>query len=162
LLTGAHIPAPDWFFSIAWSKPSFILLGLWGLGQPIIIYLAGLQGVPREMYEVASLDGAGPWRRLRYITLPMISPIILFNVILQLVICISYFTQAQVIESSDIGGPGTSTWFYVQYLYEQAFEFLKLGYSSAMAFFLFLISGIIMVLLFRSSSRWVYYANEQQ
>jgi multiple sugar transport system permease protein len=162
LLTGAHIPAPDWFFSIAWSKPSFILLGLWGLGQPMVIYLAGLQGVPKEMYEVASLDGAGPWRRLRYITLPMISPIILFNVILQLVICISYFTQAQVIESSDIGGPGTSTWFYVQYLYEQAFEFLKLGYSSAMAFFLFLISGIIMVLLFRSSSRWVYYANEQQ
>jgi multiple sugar transport system permease protein len=162
LLTGAHIPAPNWFFSIAWSKPSFILLGLWGLGQPMVIYLAGLQGVPKDMYEVAALDGAGPWRRLRYITLPMISPIILFNVILQLVICISYFTQAQVIESSDIGGPGTSTWFYVQYLYQQAFQFLKLGYSSAMAFFLFLISGIIMVLLFRSSSRWVYYANEQQ
>ncbi len=160
LLTSAHLPAPNWFFSIAWSKPSFILLGLWGLGQPMVIYLAGLQGVPREMYEVAALDGAGPWRRLRYITIPMISPVILFNVVLQLVLCISYFTQAQVIENSDIGGPGTSTWFYVQYLYEQAFQFLKLGYSSAMAFFLFVVSGIIMVLLFRSSSRWVYYANE--
>jgi multiple sugar transport system permease protein len=162
LLIDAHLPSPDWFFSVAWSKPSFILLGLWGLGQPMVIYLAGLQGVPRDMYEVAALDGASAWKRLCYITLPMISPVILFNVILQLVLCISYFTQAQVIESSDIGGPGTSTWFYVQYLYEQAFEFLKLGYSSAMAFFLFVISAVIMVVLFRSSARWVYYASEQQ
>jgi multiple sugar transport system permease protein len=162
LLTGAHLPAPNWFFSIAWSKPSFILLGLWGLGQPMVIYLAGLQSVPREMYEVANLDGARPWQRLRYVTLPMISPVILFNVILQLVLCIAYFTQAQVIENGDIGGPGTSTWFYVQYLYEQAFLFLKFGYSSAMAFFLFVISALIMVALFKSSSRWVYYASEQQ
>jgi multiple sugar transport system permease protein len=162
LLSGLHVPGPDWFFSVTWSKPSFILLGLWGLGQPMVIYLAGLQGVPREMYEVAELDGAGPWRRLRYVTLPMISPVILFNAVLQLVLCISYFTQAQVIENQDIGGPGTSTWFYVQYLYEQAFQFLKFGYSSAMAFFLFLISALIMVVLFRSSSRWVYYASEQQ
>jgi multiple sugar transport system permease protein len=114
------------------------------------------------LYEVAALDGASAWKRLRYITLPMISPVILFNVILQLVLCIAYFTQAQVIEAADIGGPGTSTMFYVQYLYEQAFVFLKLGYSSAMAFFLFVISAVIMVSLFRSSSRWVYYASEQQ
>ncbi|MGO9334362.1 MAG: carbohydrate ABC transporter permease [Acidimicrobiales bacterium] len=162
LLIDAHMPSPDWFFSVAWSKPSFILLGLWGLGQPMVIYLAGLQAVPRDMYEVAALDGAGPWQRLRYITLPMISPVIFFNAILQLVLCIAYFTPAQVIESADIGGPGTSTMFYVQYLYEQAFLFLKLGYSSAMAFFLFVMSAVIMVLLFRSSSRWVYYASEQQ
>jgi multiple sugar transport system permease protein len=162
LLTGAHVPAPGWFFSIAWSKPSFILLGLWGLGQPMVIYLAGLQGVPREMYEVADLDGAGPWQRLRYVTVPMISPVILFNVILQLVLCVAYFTQAQVIENNDVGGPGTSTWFYVQYLYEQAFEYLKFGYSSAMAFFLFVISALIMVALFKSSSRWVYYASDEQ
>ena len=161
LLTGAHLPAPDWFFSITWSKPSFILLGLWGLGQPMVIYLAGLQGVPRELYEVAGLDGAGPWQRLRYVTLPMISPVVLFNVILQLVLCISYFTQAQVIENANVGGPGTSTWFYVQYLYEQAFQFLKFGYASAMGLFLFVVSGLVMVLLFKSSSRWVYYANEQ-
>lgn len=162
LLTDAHLPGPNWFFSIAWSKPSFILLGLWGLGQPMVIYLAGLQSVPKELYEVGALDGAGPWKRLRYITLPMISPVILFNVILQLVLCVSYFTQAQVIENADVGGPGTSTWFYVQYLYQQAFQYLRLGYSSAMAFVLFLISAFIMVALFRSSSRWVYYASEQQ
>ncbi|HMK96851.1 MAG TPA: sugar ABC transporter permease [Acidimicrobiales bacterium] len=162
LLTDAHLPSPGWFFSIAWSKPSFILLGLWGLGQPMVIYLAGLQGVPKEMYEVAALDGAKPWQRLRYVTIPMISPVILFNVILQLVLCVAYFTQAQVIENGEVGGPGTSTWFYVQYLYEQAFEYLRFGYSSAMAFFLFVISAIIMVVLFKSSSRWVYYASEQQ
>lgn len=162
LLTNAHLPAPNWFFSVAWSKPSFILLGLWGLGQPMVIYLAGLQSVPRELYEVAALDGAGPWRRLRSVTLPMISPVILFNVILQLVLCVSYFTQAQVIENADVGGPGTSTWFYVQYLYQEAFQYLKFGYSSAMAFFLFVISALIMVVLFKSSSKWVYYANEQQ
>jgi multiple sugar transport system permease protein len=160
LLNDVHIAGPGWFFSIFWSKPSLILLGLWGVGQPMVIYLAGLQNIPSELYEVAALDGAGWWVRFRRITLPMLSPVILFNVILQLVACFSYFTQAQVIENGNIGGPGDSTWFYVQYLYEQAFQFLKLGYSSAMAFFLFVISAVVMVLLFRTSSRWVYYASE--
>ncbi len=160
LLNDVHIAGPGWFFSIFWSKPSLILLGLWGVGQPMVIYLAGLQSIPSELYEVAALDGAGAWARFRRITLPMLSPVILFNVILQLVACFSYFTQAQVIENGSIGGPGNSTWFYVQYLYEQAFLFLKLGYSSAMAFFLFLISAVVMILLFRTSSRWVYYASE--
>lgn len=160
LLNNAHIQGPGWFFSAAWSKPSFILLGLWGVGQPMVIYLAGLQSIPAELYEVAALDGARAWKRFRRITLPMLSPVILFNVILQLVACFAYFTQVQVIEGSDLGGPGTSTWMYVQYLYVQAFQYLKLGYSSAMAFFLFVISAIVMVVLFRTSSRWVYYASE--
>ena len=94
LLTDIHVQGPTWFFSITWSKPTFILLGLWGLGQPMVIYLAALQGVPKEMYEVAALEGAGPLQRLRNVTLPMISPIILFNVILSLVLSIQYFTQA--------------------------------------------------------------------
>jgi multiple sugar transport system permease protein len=162
LLTGLHIPGPDWFFSITWSKPSFIILGLWGLGQPMVIYLASLQGIPKDMYEVAALEGAGPFQRLRHVTLPMISPIILFNVVLQLVLCVSYFTQAQVIESQDVGGPGNSTWFFVQYLYEQAFNFLRFGYASAMGFFLFIVTGIVTVVLFKSSSRWVYYAGDQE
>ncbi|MDA8291957.1 MAG: sugar ABC transporter permease [Actinomycetota bacterium] len=158
LLHGLHIPGPNWFFSISWSKPSFVLLGLWGLGQPMVIFLAALQGVPRELYEAANLDGASAFRRLRAVTIPLISPVILFNVIQQLVLCISYFTQAQVIESSDIGGPGNSTWFFVQYLYEQAFSFLKMGYASALGFVLFLLTGIVTVVLFRSSRRWVFYS----
>jgi multiple sugar transport system permease protein len=161
LLLGLHIHGPAWFFSIAWSKPSFILLGLWGLGQPMVIYLAALQGVPKEMYEVASLEGAGPLQRLRHVTLPMISPVILFNVVLALVLSIQYFTQAQIIENP-AGSPGTSTMFFVIYYYQQAFTYLHLGYASAMAFLLFVLVMIITVVLLRSSSGWVYYESEQQ
>jgi multiple sugar transport system permease protein len=161
LLSDIHVTGPAWFFSIAWSKPTFILLGLWGVGQPMVIYLAALQGVPEEMYEVAALEGAGPWSRLRHVTIPMISPVILFNVILSLVLSIQYFTQAQVIESPP-GSPGTSTMFYVTYYYQQAFQDLHFGYASAMAFLLFIGVLIITVVLLRTSSRWVYYENENR
>jgi multiple sugar transport system permease protein len=161
LLSDVHVQGPAWFFSIAWSKPSFILLGLWGLGQPMVIYLAALQGVPREMYEVAALEGAGPIQRLRNVTLPMISPVILFNVIMSLVLSIQYFTQAQVIESPP-GSPGSSTMFFVIYYYEQAFQDLHLGYASAMAFMLFILVLVVTIVLLKSSSGWVYYENEQQ
>ena len=161
LLSDAHVNGPGWFFSITWSKPTFILLGLWGLGQPMVIYLAALQGVPKEMYEVADLEGVGHWGRLRHITIPMISPVILFNVVLSLVLSIQYFTQAQVIENPP-GSPGTSTMFYVTYYYQQAFQDLHLGYASAMAFLLFILVLIVTVLLLRSSSHWVYYENEQR
>ena len=161
LLSDVHIQGPAWFFSIAWSKPSFVLLGLWGLGQPMVIYLAALQGVPKEMYEVAALEGAGPISRLRHVTLPMISPVILFNVIMSLVLSIQYFTQAQVIENP-AGSPGTSTMFFVIYYYQQAFQDLHLGYASAMAFMLFILVLAVTVGLLKSSSGWVYYENEQQ
>jgi multiple sugar transport system permease protein len=161
LLSDVHVNGPAWFFSISWSKPTFILLGLWGVGQPMVIYLAALKGVPREMYEVAALEGAGPWQRLRRITIPMISPVILFNVILALVLSIQYFTQAQVIESPP-GSPGTSTMFYVSYYYQQAFQDLHLGYASAMAFLMFIGVLIVTAVLLRTSSRWVYYENEQR
>ena len=125
----------------------------------MVIYLAALQGVPKEMYEVAALEGAGPWQRLRYVTIPMISPIILFNVILSLVLSIQYFTQAQVIETPP-GSPGNSTMFYVTYYYQQAFQYLHLGYASAMAFLLFILVLIVTVVLLKTSSSWVYYENE--
>jgi multiple sugar transport system permease protein len=161
LLADAHIPGPGWFFSIPWSKPTFILLGLWGMGQPMVIYLAALQAVPREMYEVAALEGAGPIQRLRTVTIPMISPVILLNMILALVTSIQYFTQAQVIENPP-GGPGTSTMFYVSYYYQQTFLDLHLGYGSAMAYLLFILVLIITAVLLKTSSRWVYYANEER
>ena len=161
LLSDVHVTGPAWFFSITWSKPTFIILGLWGLGQPMVIYLAALQGVPAQMYEVAALEGAGPFQRLRHVTIPMISPVILFNVILSLVLSIQYFTQAQVIESPP-GSPGSSTMFYVTYYYQQAFQDLHLGYASAMAFLLFVGVLIITIVLLRTSSRWVYYENENR
>jgi len=159
LLADVHINGPAWFFSITWSKPSFILLGLWGLGQPMVIYLAALQGVPREMYEVADLEGANAWQRLRKVTIPMISPVILFNVIMSLVLSIQYFTQAQVIETPP-GSPGTSTMFFVTYYYQQAFTDLHLGYASAMTFLLFILVLLITVVLLRTSRRWVHYEND--
>ncbi len=154
-----HIPGPSWMFSQYWSKPTFILMGVWAVGAPMVIYLAALQGVPQEMYEVASLEGAGFLQRLRYVTLPMISPAILFNVVLALVASLQYFTQAFVMTQ---GGPDNSTLFYSLYLYRQAFDYLHLGYASAMAWLLFVLVVAITILLFRSSSRWVYYANESQ
>jgi multiple sugar transport system permease protein len=113
------------------------------------------------MYEVAALEGAGPWQRLRKVTIPMISPVILFNVILSLVLSIQYFTQAQVIESP-AGSPGNSTMFFVTYYYQQAFTDLHLGYASAMAFLLFILVLIITMVLLKTSRRWVYYENEQR
>jgi multiple sugar transport system permease protein len=160
LLSDVHIPGPGWFFSIAWSKPTFILLGLWAMGQPMVIYLAALQAVPKEMYEVAALEGAGPIQRLRKVTIPMISPVILLNMILALVTSIQYFTQAQVIENPP-GGPGTSTMFYVSYYYQQTFLDLHLGYGSAMAYLLFILVLLITVVLLKTSSRWVYYENAE-
>jgi multiple sugar transport system permease protein len=161
LLADVHVPGPAWFFSIAWSKPTFILLGLWAMGQPMVIYLAALQAVPREMYEVAALEGAGPLQRLRKVTIPMISPVILLNMILALVTSIQYFTQAQVIESPP-GSPGSSTMFYVTYYYQQTFLDLHLGYGSAMAYLLFILVLLITVVLLKTSTRWVYYENEQR
>lgn len=158
VLSGLHINGPPWMFSEAWAKPTFIILGIWGSGTPMVVYLAALQGVPVEMYEAAKLDGAGAWQRTLRITLPMISPAILFNVVLSLVACLQYFTQAYVMTQ---GGPNNSTLFYALYLYQQAFDDLHLGYASAMAWLLFVIVVIITVMLFRSSSRWVHYAAKE-
>lgn len=152
-----HIPGPGWMFSAIWAKPTFVFMGVWAVGAPMVIYLAALQGVPQEMYEVADLEGAGPWQRTRHVTLPMISPAILFNVVLALVAAAQYFTQAFVMTQ---GGPDDATMFYSLYLYEQAFSYLHLGYASAMAWILFVIVVVITLLLFRFSNRWVYYANE--
>jgi len=155
VLFALHIPGPGWMFAAAWSKPTFILMGLWSIGTPMVIYLAALQGVPKPMYEVAAIEGAGPVQRMRHITLPMISPAILFNVVLGLVAALQYFTQAFVMTQ---GGPDNSSMFYSLYLYYQAFKYLNLGYASAMAWLLFVFVVIITLLLFKSSSKWVYYA----
>jgi ABC-type sugar transport system permease subunit len=162
LLTDVHVVGPGWMFSTLWAKPTYVLLGIWGSGAPMVVYLAALQGVPQEMYEVAHIEGANAWQRVRYVMLPMISPAILFNVVLALVACMQYFTQAYVMgqggPNGQPGGPDNSTLFYSLYLYRQAFQELHLGYASAMAWILFVIVLIITLLLFRSSSRWVYYA----
>lgn len=143
-----------WIAEPRWSKPSLILMDLWGVGGSMIIYLAALQGVPEHLYEAALLDGAGAWHRLRHVTLPMISPVIFFSVITGVIGTFQYFTQAFIMTR---GGPELSTTFYALYLFQNAFEYFRMGKACAMAWLLFLVTLIGTLLVFRSSARWVYY-----
>jgi len=155
------IKGPLWFVSPEWSKPSIILMQVWAVGFTTIIYLAGLQNVPVELYESASLDGAGPLRRFWHVTLPMISPVTLFNLVTGVIWSLQYFAQAlvvsQSITSTAPGAPQGSLLFYGLHLYYQAFVYLHMGYASALAWILFLITMVVTVIILRSSARYTYY-----
>ncbi len=148
------IRGPQWIYSIQWVVPSFVIMSLWGVGGAMIIYLAGLQGVPTELYEAASLDGAGPWRKLWTITIPMISPVIFFNLIMGVIGSFQIFTSSLIMTQ---GGPANASLFYVLYLYRNAFAYFDAGYASALAWVLFIIIILFTFLTFRSSALWVYY-----
>ena len=135
---------------------SIILLHVWTFGAPMIIFLAGLRQIPRMYYEAASIDGAGRWRQFRSITVPMLTPIIFFNLVLQLINAFQSFTQAFVV-SGGTGGPADSTMFYTLYLYLKGFGSLEMGYASAMAWFLLLIIGGMTFVNFLASKYWVFY-----
>ena len=151
------LPAPGWLYDEAWVKPALIIMSLWSVGSAIVIYLAGLQGVPQELYEAAGLEGANAWQRTWHVTLPMISPVILFNVVLGLIGSFQYFTQAYVMTQ---GGPNNASLFYALYLYLQAFSYLHLGYASAMAWLLFVLILLATFAVFKTSAKWVYYGGE--
>jgi multiple sugar transport system permease protein len=148
---------PGWLTDPAWAKPALILMGLWGAGGGMVIYLASLQDVPQSLYEAAELDGASAFARFRHVTLPMISPVILFNLIMGLIGSFQYFTQAYVMTS---GGPQDATQFYALHLFNRAFLDFQMGYASAMAWILFVITLLCTVVVLKSSARWVYYAGE--
>lgn len=148
---------PSWLTDPSWAKPALILMGLWGAGGSMVIYLAGLQDVPESLYEAASLDGASRIQQLWHVTLPMLSPVILFNLIMGLIGTFQYFTQAYVMTN---GGPEDATTFYALHMFNRAFMDFKMGYASAMAWILFLITLAAALLVFRTSARWVYYAGE--
>lgn len=133
---------------------TLILLAAWQFGSPMLIFLAGLKQIPTELYESASIDGAGPWRKFLQITLPLLSPVIFFNLVMQIISGFLVFTQAFIITN---GGPLDTTRFYSVYLYNEAFENFHMGYSSAMAWVLLLIIAFFTALTFASSSTWVYY-----
>jgi len=139
LLAPFGLTPPVWLADPAWAKPALILMSLWGTGNAMVIYLAGLQDVPRELYEAAAIDGAGAWRRFRHVTLPTIAPVIYFNVIMGLINALQVFTQAFVIAEGAEGNPARSTLFYTLYLFSTAFYDLRMGYASAMAWVLFLV-----------------------
>lgn len=150
------IQGPGWLADRHWSKPALVLMGLWGVGSAVVIFLAGLTDVPQELYEVAEIDGAGPWRKFLNVTLPMLTPTILFNLVMGLIASFQYFTQVYIM-SAGTGGPVNSTMMYALYLYIQCFKYLHMGYASAMAWLLFLIVLAATMLVMASSKRWVHY-----
>ena len=154
MLSFFGIQGPQWIFSQAWVLPSFILMNLWGVGGGMVIYLAGLQSIPTELYEAADIDGAGWWRKLISMTIPLISPVILFNLIIGMINSFQVFTQAYVMTK---GGPGNASLFYVLYLYRNAFQYFQMGYASALAWVLFVIVAFFAFLIFRTSKDRVYY-----
>lgn len=159
LLARIGIEGPNWMADPNWSKPALILLGLWGMGGTIVIYLSGLQDVPVSLLEAAELDGANWFQRLWYVTIPMVSPITLFILITGMIGMFQYFAQAYVVGGGDsLGRPLNSTLFYSVYLYQKAFLFLEMGYASAMAWILFIIILIFTILLLKVSDRFTYYS----
>jgi multiple sugar transport system permease protein len=170
LLNGAlallSIKGPDWLGSPLLTKPSLLMIGAWRAGPIVVVFIAALQDVPRSLYEAAMIDGAGPVRRFFRVTLPMISPAMLFQVVMQIIVNIQYFTEAYLLNASGsrlndaIGGPGNSVLFYSIYLYHNAFTYMKMGKSAAMAWIMFMIVALLTWLVFRSSRRWVFYGEE--
>ena len=156
-LSTIGIEGPKWLGSTEWAKPSLILMHLWTAvgGGAMIIFLAGLQGVPHELHESASIDGANAWHRFINVTIPMLTPSIFLNLILGLIGGLRVFTAAYV--ATD-GGPAYATHFYMLHLFNNGFRFLEMGYASALAWLFTVLVLILTVVQFRLSERWVYYA----
>lgn len=150
------IEGPRWFWSETWVIPAYWIMGLWGVGGTMIIYLAGLQGVPTALYEAAEIDGASAWQRFWKITIPMISPVILFTLVTNLIYTLQVFTQVYVV-SAGMGGPSYASLVYVLYLFLNGFRWFRLGYASALAWVLFLIIIALTLVMLRISRNLVYY-----
>lgn len=156
LLSKMGITGPAWLNDPKWSLWSLMLMGLWGVGNSMVIYLAGLKDIPTYLYEAAIVDGANAWTRLRKITLPMLTPVIFFNLVMGVIGSLQYFTQAYVMTG---GGPEDSTRFYALYLFDRAWRYSDMGYASAMAWILFLAIVVLTSVLFGTQKRWVHYGN---
>lgn len=157
-LAEVGIIGPRWLLDPDWSLFSLLLMSFWGWGRAMVIYLAGLQSIPGELYEAAAIDGATDWTKFRHVTIPMLSPTIFFNLILSIIGTFQTFTNAFVATN---GGPLDSTLFFVLYLYRQAFQLLNMGYAAALAWILFLIILALTLIIFRTQRFWVFYAGER-
>ncbi len=165
LLSLVGIDGPGWLVDPHWSKPGLIITSLWGVGQAMIIYLAGLQDVPQELYEASELDGARYWKKTWHVTLPMISPVIYFNVIIGIINAFQLFAVPYVLSSTGNGTAGTgyparSLLFYTMYLYDNAFRYLRMGYASAMAWIMLIIILILTFITTKYSQKYIYYAGK--
>lgn len=154
-LKTVKVTGPAWLSDPQWSKWSLVLISIWGTGNAMVIYLAGLQDVPQSLYEAADIDGAKLWRKTWHVTLPMISPVILFNVVMGIIGSLQTFALPYVMFPG--GQPARSTYFFSMYLYDNAFLFQRMGYASAMGWVMFLITLSLTFLALRLSSKHVYY-----
>ncbi len=162
-LSLAGIRGPGWLASRDWALPALIIMSLWSVSGGMIIYLAGLQSIPTTLYESAQIDGANGWAQVRHITLPLMTPVIFYNLVIGIIGTFQYFTEVYVLTANTpggLGGPAEATLFYNIYLYNNAFRYLNMGYASALAWVLFLIVLALTLLVFRSSAAWVYYEGE--
>jgi len=161
LLSLIGIPGPPWIQSTTWSVPSLVMIGIWNTagGSRMIVFLAGLQGVPQELYEASHIDGASPWQRFINVTVPMISPTIFFNLIVSVIGALSVFSVAYI---GTQGGPAYATYFYVYHLYVSAFQYSLMGYAAALAWIFLLIVLTLTVVQFRLQDRWVFYAGDDR
>ncbi|RPI33615.1 MAG: sugar ABC transporter permease [Chloroflexota bacterium] len=162
------IDGPGWFVDPNWTKPGMVVMGMWWIGGNVLIYLAGIKGIPKELYEAASIDGAKGWAKTRYITLPLLSPTIFFEVVTGIIGTFQIFTTAFILsgKTAHLGGPEQSMLFYVLYLYNRAFGKVgpggfQMGYASAMAWVLFIIILAITGLQLWLAKRWVYYESDR-
>ena len=153
------IQGPGWLNDPNWAMPALVIMSLWGVGGGMIIYLAGLQGVPTALYDAAKVDGASLWQRFWYVTLPMMTPVIFYNLVMGLIGAFQYFTTVYVATGGS-GSPARATLFYNLYLYQNAFKYFEMGYASTMAWILFVIVLLLTLLVFRSSQAWVYYEGQ--
>jgi len=159
LLSYVGIKGPSWLGDPSWALPSLVLMSLWGVGSGAIIYLAGLQGIPTDLYEAAEVDGASDWSRFWNVTLPMITPVLFFQLVTGIIAALQIFTQAFIMTA---GGPNNATLFFLLYLYQNAFQYFRMGYASALAWVLFLYILALTLVVYRSSGLWVYYEGEER
>lgn len=155
LLELVGLPPIRWLSDPNWAMPALIIMSLWGLGASMVIFLAGLQGIPQELYEAAEVDGANGWHKLWSLTVPLMTPTIFFNLVMNLVAAFQAFNNAFIMTN---GGPNNATLLYMLHLYNNAFHYFRMGYASAMAVMLFIVVFGVTLLVYRSSRRWVYYS----
>jgi multiple sugar transport system permease protein len=160
-LKAVGVEGPRWLASYEWALPSLVIIGLWGSvgGSRMIIFLAGLQGVPQELYDAADIDGAGTWQKFLNVTMPMISPTMLFNLVLGIIAAFKVFAVSYVATG---GGPAYSTWFFVYHIWSQAFKYSQMGYASALAWIFTIVILAFTFVQFRLSRRWVYYEGDTE
>jgi multiple sugar transport system permease protein len=165
VLSWFGVSGPNWTADPGWIKPGIVIMSLWTLGATVIIYLAALQNVPRELHEAARLDGAGPWTAFRRITLPMMSSAIFFTVIVNTIAALQMFTEVYTMyfgsQGKSAGGTSDAALFYVIYLFQEAFQYLRMGYASALAWLLFVIVLVITIIQVKVGNRFVYYETEE-